>query len=90
MSLYAFLFCRVYVSTSIFLFLVLLGGAKTYILEEIQNTKDKRRKSNTRNIKAKTQNIEDIIQKTKVTSLIHKLKTFHNNHMEGSGSVTIK
>ena len=60
-----FFFCRVYVSTNIFLFLVLLGGAKTYILEEIQNIKDKRRKSNTRNTKAKTQNIEDKIQKTR-------------------------
>ena len=85
-----FFFCRVYVSINIFLFLVLLCGAKMYILEEIQNMKDKRRKSNIQSTKAKTQNIEDKIQKTKVTSLIHKLKTFHNNYMEGSGSATIK
>ena len=44
----------------------------SYIQAEIQNMKDKRRKSKTRNTKAKTQNIEDKIQKTKVTSLIHK------------------
>ena len=57
-----------------FLFLVLLGGAKSHIQAEIQNMKDKRRKSNTRNTKSKTQNIEDKIQKTKVTSATKKNK----------------
>ena len=57
-----------------FLFLVLLGGAKSQIQVEIQNMKDKRRKSNTRNTKSKTQNIEDKIQKKKVTSATKKNK----------------
>ena len=57
-----------------FLFLVLLGGAKSHIQAQIQNMKDKRRKSNTRNTKSKKQNIEDKIQKTKVTSATKKNK----------------
>ena len=38
-----------------FLSLVVLGGAKSHIQAEIQNMKNKRRKSNTRNTKSKTQ-----------------------------------
>ena len=55
-------------------FRILLGGAKSHIQAEIQNMKDKRRKSNTRNTKSKTQNKEDKIKKTKVTSATKKNK----------------
>ena len=46
----------------------------TLLVHTSGNTKHERQKTNTRNTKAQTQNIEDKIQKTKGKSLIHKIQ----------------